>query len=140
MVARDSEIARPAAPGVQAGSGPMTVEGRWGPPAARTAILSGAVALPLLNAVGIGLWVAVNTGLIPGVQAFDPYPFHLLTLVASLEAVLLSVAVLVRLGRVEARAEERSRLALRAGILVEDKVVEVARMVEEIEEKLRRTT
>jgi uncharacterized membrane protein len=74
------------------------------------------------------------------VQVFDPYPFHLLTLVASLEAVLLSVAVLVRLGRVEARAEERSRLALRAGILVEDKVVEVARMVEEIEEKLRRTT
>jgi uncharacterized membrane protein len=74
------------------------------------------------------------------VRAFDPYPFHLLALIASLEAVLLSAAVLVRLGRVEARAEERSRLALQAGILVEDKVVEVARMLEEIDEKLRRTS
>jgi uncharacterized membrane protein len=48
--------------------------------------------LPLLNAVGIGLWVAVNTGPIPEVRAFDPYPFHLLALAASLDTVLLAVA------------------------------------------------
>ena len=140
MVGRDSDIAKPAAPGVDAGPRPVTAEGRRDPAAPRIAILSEAAALLLLNAVGIGLWVGVNTGLLPGVRAFDPYPFHLLALIASLEAVLLSAAVLVRLGRVEARAEERSRLALQAGILVEDKVVEVARMLEEIDEKLRRTS
>jgi uncharacterized membrane protein len=91
-----------------------------------------------MNLAVVGLWLSVNTALIPWVPPFDPYPFHLLALLLSLEAVLLSLAVLVRLGRAEARAAERGRLAMQAGMLVEDRVVEVARIVQEIEGKLRR--
>ena len=97
---------------------------------------SGPVVLLLLHASGFGLWVALNTGLAPRVPAFDPYPFPLLTLTASSEAVLLCLVVLVRLGRMEARAEERYRLALRAGLLVEEEVVEAARMLERVEARL----
>ena len=104
--------------------------------AGRGSGLSGPVVLLLLHATGLGLWVALNIGLVPRVPAFDPYPFHLLTLIASSEAVLLCLVVLVRLGRMEARAEERYRLALRAGLLVEEEVVEAARMLERVEARL----
>jgi uncharacterized membrane protein len=111
----------------------------WTPPMSRAGRSPGlggpGVWLPL-HAAGLALWVALNAGLVPGLRAFDPYPFHLLTLVASSEAVLLCLAVLVRLGRVEARAEERYRLALRAGLMVEEQVVEATRMLERVEARL----
>ena len=107
------------------------------PRAGRSSGLSGlAVLLLLLHAAGFGLWVALNLGLVPRVPAFDPYPFPLLTLIASSEAVLLCLVVLVRLGRMEARAEERYRLALRTGLLVEEEVVEAARTLERVEARL----
>jgi uncharacterized membrane protein len=108
------------------------------PRAGRGSGLSGPVVLLLLllHVTGLGLWVALNIGLVPRVPAFDPYPFHLLTLIASSEAVLLCLVVLIRLGRMEARAEERYRLALRAGLLVEEEVVEAARTLERVEARL----
>ena len=106
------------------------------PRAGRRSGPSGPVVLLLLHASGFGLWVALNTGLALRVPAFDPYPFPLLTLIASSEAVLLCLVVLVRLGRMEARAEERYRHALRAGLLVEEEVVEAARMLERVETRL----
>ena len=106
------------------------------PRAGRSSGPSRKVVLLLLHATGFGLWVALNLGLVPRVPAFDPYPFPLLTLIASSEAVLLCLVVLVRLGRMEARAEERYRHALRAGLLVEEEVVEAARTLERVEARL----
>lgn len=106
------------------------------PRAGRSFGLSGSVVLLLLHASGFGLWVAVNIGLVPRVPAFDPYPFPLLTLIASSEAVLLCLVVLIRLGRMEVRAEERYRIALRTGLLVEEEVVEAARTLERVEARL----
>ena len=109
---------------------------RTTPRAGRRSGPTGMVVLLLLHAAGFGLWVALNAGLVPRAPAFDPYPFPLLTLIASSEAVLLCLVVLVRLGRMEARAEERYRHALRAGLLVEEEVVEAARTLERVEARL----
>ena len=106
------------------------------PRAGRSSGLSGPVVLLLLHASGFGLWMTVNIGLVPQVPGFGPYPFPLLTLIASSEAVLLCLVVLVTLGRMEARAEERYRHALRAGLMVEEEVVEAARMLERVEARL----
>jgi hypothetical protein len=51
----------------------------------RFAGLSGVAVLVLFHAVAAGTWVTVNTGLIPGVPVFDPYPFPLLALVVAIE-------------------------------------------------------
>jgi uncharacterized membrane protein len=104
--------------------------------AGRSSGPTGSVVLLLLHASGFGLWVALNTGLVPRVPTLDPYPFPLLTLIASSEAVLLCLVVLVKLGRMQARAEERYRLALRTGLLVEEQVVEAARTLERVEARL----
>jgi uncharacterized membrane protein len=104
--------------------------------AGRSSGPTGSVVLLLLHASGFGLWVALNTGLVPRVPTLDPYPFPLLTLIASSEAVLLCLVVLVKLGRMQVRAEERYRLALRTGLLVEEQVVEAARTLERVEARL----
>src|SRR3989338_10802230 len=36
-------------------------------------------------------WIILNAGLIPGIAAFDPFPYGLLTMVVSLEAIFLSI-------------------------------------------------
>ncbi|MBL8118817.1 MAG: DUF1003 domain-containing protein [Anaerolineae bacterium] len=41
------------------------------------------------------VWITINLGLIPGIEPFDPFPFGLLTMVVSLEAIFLSLFVLI---------------------------------------------
>src|SRR3989344_6411881 len=40
-------------------------------------------------------WVIINLGLIPGLAVFDPFPFIFLTMTVSLEAIILTVIVLM---------------------------------------------
>ncbi len=55
------------------------------------------------------LWVLANVGAF-GVAAFDTFPFGLLTLIVSLEAIFLSTFVMIGQNRQAARADVRSEL------------------------------
>jgi len=57
---------------------------------------SGSIAFLMLNAAFFGVWLVLNA--IPHI-AFDPYPFGLLTMIVSLEAIFLSIFVLVSQNR-----------------------------------------
>jgi uncharacterized membrane protein len=59
---------------------------------------SGRMPFLILNAVWFLVWIAVNT-LPLGLPAFDPYPFGLLTMIVSLEAIFLSCFVLISQNR-----------------------------------------
>lgn len=65
------------------------------------------------------IWIALNVGLIPGLQPFDPYPFGFLTMVVSLEAIFLSLFVLISQNRGAIREKVRNDIEydvnLRAG-------------------------
>lgn len=58
-----------------------------------------------------GVWILLNTGRF-GVRPFDPFPYGLLTMVVSLEAIFLSTLVLITQNRLSAEAEHRSDLGL----------------------------
>src|ERR671926_124730 len=62
---------------------------------------SGSMAFVYFHAVWFGLWVLLNVGLIhvPYVSEFDPFPFGLLTMIVSLEAIFLSTFVLISQNR-----------------------------------------
>jgi CRP/FNR family transcriptional regulator, cyclic AMP receptor protein len=60
------------------------------------AVFSGSIPFLVLNAVFFAVWLVVNA--FPEL-AFDPYPFGLLTMVVSLEAIFLSIFVLVSQNR-----------------------------------------
>ncbi|QQR80536.1 MAG: DUF1003 domain-containing protein [Deltaproteobacteria bacterium] len=56
---------------------------------------SGSMAFLLLNTLFFLIWIVWNVDLIPGLVAFDPYPFGFLTMSVSLEAIFLSIFVLM---------------------------------------------
>jgi len=56
---------------------------------------SGSVSFLNLNVILFFFWIVVNLGLVPYVPKFDPYPFGLLTMLVSLEAIILSGLVLI---------------------------------------------
>lgn len=64
---------------------------------------SGSIPFLLLHVVAFGLWIGVNWIPIPGFKPFDPYPFGFLTLAVSLEAIFLSVFVLLSQNRQAAK-------------------------------------
>lgn len=66
---------------------------------------SGSLSFLLLNALWFAVWIALNT-LPLGLVAFDPYPFGLLTMIVSLEAIFLSCFVLIS----QNRQSEKDRL------------------------------
>ena len=65
---------------------------------------------PFIHAAWFGLWIAVNVGLAGLNREFDKFPFGLLTMIVSLEAIFLSTFVMVTQNRQAARSDIRSQL------------------------------
>ena len=68
---------------------------------------SGSIPFLAINAALFLIWIVVNTNLVPGVRAFDPFPFGLLTMAVSLEAIFLSIFVLISQNRQAAKDRVR---------------------------------
>lgn len=73
-------------------------------------------------------WILWNSGVFPLV-AFDPYPFGFLTMVVSLEAIFLSIFVLMAQQRESAIAELREELGLQVSLRVEQEVTKTLQLV-----------
>jgi uncharacterized membrane protein len=63
-----------------------------------------------INVLWFTTWITVNVGNFGEHLIFDKYPFGLLTMVVSLEAIILSVFVLISQNRQARRAEIRAEL------------------------------
>ncbi len=74
------------------------------------------------------MWVVWNTGLI-GLSPFDPFPFGLLTMVVSLEAIFLSIFVLMAQKREAMIAELREEMSLQVGLRLEQEVTKTLQLV-----------
>lgn len=72
------------------------------------AAFSGSISFLFVHMLWFGAWIAVNLDFVPGVHAFDPFPFGLLTMVVSLEAIFLSCMVLISQNRQAAKERIRS--------------------------------
>ncbi len=64
---------------------------------------SGSIPFLIMHVVVFAVWLTVNWIQIPGIPQFDPYPFGFLTLAVSLEAIFLSVFVLLSQNRQAAK-------------------------------------
>ncbi len=87
---------------------------------------SGSMPFLILNGGWFILWIALNT-LPLGVPAFDPYPFGLLTMIVSLEAIFLSCFVLISQNRQAQKDKVRSDIEYEVNIKAE---LEVAHLHE----------
>src|SRR3954451_6269848 len=64
---------------------------------------AGSIPFLLIHVGLFAFWLTVNWAHIPGIPQFDPYPFGFLTLAVSLEAIFLSVFVLLSQNRQAAK-------------------------------------
>src|SRR5215217_6657523 len=62
----------------------------------------------LAHALWFIVWIAVNSNWIPGITAFDPFPFQLLTMIVSLEAIFLALFVLASQNRLAKQSDLRA--------------------------------
>jgi uncharacterized membrane protein len=97
---------------------------------------SGRMVFIYLHAIWFGLWIAINQGLVPGVQPFDRFPYGLLTMIVSLEAIFLSTFVLISQNRLSDAAEARADLHLHIGLLTEHEVTHVLQMLDGMRQHL----
>ena len=74
-------------------------------------------------------WILWNTGLIPGLRPIDPFPFGLLTMIVSLEAIFLSIFVLMAQRRESSIAELREEITLNVLLRAEEEVTKTLQLV-----------
>jgi uncharacterized membrane protein len=82
----------------------------------------------VLHVVWFASWMLWNVGVL-GLRPFDPFPFGLLTMVVSLEAIFLSIFVLLAQKRESAVAELREEMSLQVGLRLEEEVTKTLQLV-----------
>ncbi|WP_247196528.1 DUF1003 domain-containing protein [Streptomyces sp. GESEQ-35] len=77
---------------------------------------AGTMQFVYIHAVWFTVWIAFNEGLFGHSAVWDPYPFGLLTMIVSLEAIFLSTLVMVSQNRQAAREKVRADLDFETNI------------------------
>jgi len=80
---------------------------------------SGSMPFLMINGGWFIIWIVLNTLIVGSAAAFDPYPFGLLTMIVSLEAIFLSCFVLVSQNRQAEKDRVRSDIEYEVNIKAE---------------------
>jgi uncharacterized membrane protein len=79
----------------------------------------------IVNAIFFLIWIVWNTDMIPGLPSIDPFPFGLLTMVVSLEAIFLAIIVLISQNREARIAELREEVELYINTYAENEITKI---------------
>lgn len=82
----------------------------------------------LIHVIWFTIWIAWNTGVM-GFPPIDPFPFGLLTMIVSLEAIFLSIFVLIGQRREAVIAELREELTFQITLRIEAEVTKNLQLV-----------
>jgi uncharacterized membrane protein len=96
---------------------------------------SGSMAFLILNGAWFIIWVGINT-LPLGVHAFDPFPFGLLTMIVSLEAIFLSCFVLISQNRQAQKDKVRADIEYEVNIKAELEIAHLHEKTDRIYENM----
>ena len=101
---------------------------------------SGSIPFLVLHAVWFGAWILLNTGAVnvPGVSGFDPFPFGLLTMIVSLEAIFLATFVLISQNRQVEKDKVRSDIEYDVNVKAEMEVTELHQKVDHVHAEMMR--
>ena len=80
---------------------------------------AGSLKFVYLHSAWFIIWIVLNVGLIGGAAAFDEFPFGLLTMIVSLEAIFLSTFVMVSQNRQTKKDSVRSQLDFETNVRAE---------------------
>lgn len=83
----------------------------------------------MLHVVALSAWLLWNA---TAARAFDLYPFNLLALVASLEAIVLGLLILTSQNRLQHEADRRAHLNLQINMMAEMEGTKVLEMLDRL--------
>jgi uncharacterized membrane protein len=95
---------------------------------------AGSIYFALVHVVLVVAWIGVNS--VPGLPHWDPYPFTLLTMWASLEGVFIASFILIAQNYAMRLSERRAQLDLQVNLLAEQETTKALRMLEDIARKV----
>jgi CRP/FNR family cyclic AMP-dependent transcriptional regulator len=95
---------------------------------------SGSMPFLMLNVIWFIIWIILNT--VPGIYHFDKYPFGLLTMIVSLEAIFLSCFVLVSQNRQAEKDRVRSDIEYEVNVKAELEVAHLHEKADRIYESM----
>lgn len=82
----------------------------------------------VIHAIGFVAWLYWNSPF-SGLPKFDPYPYGMLTMVVSLEAIFLSIFVLMTQSRESRIGELREELTLQVNLRMEEEITKTLHLV-----------
>ncbi len=97
---------------------------------------SGSMPFLIANLVWFSLWILWNQGWFPGLE-FDPYPFGLLTMIVSLEAIFLSIFVLISQNRQSVKDRLAAEIDHQVNTKAEIEIGLLLRRLDDLEEGMR---
>lgn len=108
--------------------------------------LTARISLAITDTVGTFAFASIHIALLlawclwnafgPEPLRFDPYPYGLLTMIVSMEGVIVAIFVLITQNRMSAQSDERDHLNLQVDLLAEQEMTMILRMLNRIEERL----
>jgi uncharacterized membrane protein len=82
----------------------------------------------VFHVIAFGTWLLWNSPIF-GMPQFDPFPYGLLTMIVSLEAIFLSIFVLMSQSRESKIGELREELTLQVNLRIEEEVTKTLQLV-----------
>lgn len=95
----------------------------------------GSIPFLIVNILFFSLWILVNTNVIGAIIPFDPFPFGLLTMIVSLEAIILAIFVLISQNRASQIDDLRQEVDLQVDVITEQELTKVMEMLSVLMEK-----
>ena len=83
-------------------------------------------------------WVALNTGIVAVMARFDAYPFSLLGIILSIEAIFITGFLLISQNRQNAHADKRAELDYEVNVRTYREIHEIDGMLRVIVERLEK--
>ncbi len=91
----------------------------------------GTVAFLIVNAIVFITWMLANAGTL-GLRPFDPFPFNLLTMTVSLEAIFLSIIVLISQNKQSKIADIRQQIDFEINVRAEEEITKILVLIDEL--------
>jgi uncharacterized membrane protein len=97
---------------------------------------AGTAFFAVAHLVWFASWILINSGRVARFKPFDPFPFNLLTMIVSLEAIFLSIWILISQNQMTRQADRRAHLDLQVNLLAEQESTATLRAVHGIAQHL----
>ena len=88
----------------------------------------GTMSFLIFNSVVFIIWMFINIWHIPFLKSFDPFPFVLLTTAVSLEAIILSIVVLISQKRASKIDDIRDEISLQIETIAEEEITKMMQL------------